>query len=452
MALDAVTQKRIPGPDGRWLLGSLGEFRRDILGFFSRCARDYGDVVSFRLGPKRIVFVSHPDHVEFVLVSGNRNFVKHYALRLLRPVLGNGLLMSEGEFWLRQRRLIQPAFSRSRIESYGATMISETLKLVDCWRDGETRDLHQEMMQLALGIVAKTLLDVNLADETSGIGAALDDLMLDFSHRFESLFTFPIWVPTNANRRLKRAVHTLDAVVADLIRQRRQSNSPGNDLLSILVRARDEDDGQGMTDHQLRDEVMTMFLAGHETTANALTWAWWLLAQHPHVEAKLLDELRRELGTRAPTVADAANLPYTEQFIQESMRLYPPVYAYGRETIAECQIGGYTIPRGVTVFLCPWAMHRDPRFFDRPDEFLPERWADGLAKRLPKYAYFPFSGGPRLCIGNTFAMLEAVLAVAIIAPRFSFGLVPGQDIKPAPSATLRPSQGINVVLRARPSA
>lgn len=442
-------EKLPPGPKGHWLLGSLREFRRDTLAFYRQVTAEYGGIVSYRLGPHRIVLVSDPDLIEQVLVTDNKHYRKHYILRLLTPVLGNGLVTSEGDFWLRQRRLIQPAFNRQRVESYAGIILSHAERLLAGWRDGQTRDIHADMMQLALGIVSKALLDVDAGDRYVEVSEAIEVILHDFEGRFLSAFSAPFWLPTPTNRKLKKAVRRLDAILDEIITQRRAEHHDRGDLLSLLVQARDEDDQSGMTDRQLRDEVMTLFLAGHETTANALAWTWYLLATHPEVEARLLDELNNVLDGRAPTLADVPKLTYTEHVLQESMRLFPPVYTFGREATTEVELGGYQIRAGTTVLLSQWVTQRDQRYFERPDELEPDRWAGGLAKRLPKYAYFPFGGGPRVCIGNTFAMLEATLVLATIAPRFRMSLCPNPPVVPRASVTLRPEHGICCVVNRR---
>ncbi|HTI52318.1 MAG TPA: cytochrome P450 [Planctomycetaceae bacterium] len=444
------TINTIPGPRGHWLLGSLRELRRDPLEFYSRMAREFGDVVSYRLGPHPVVLVSRPDLIEQVLVTDNKHFIKHYALRLLRPILGNGLITSDGSFWLRQRRLIQPAFNRQRIESYAGVMVELTDRLLATWRDGETRDLHADMMQLALGIVSKTLLDVDAGDRYSEVASAIEVILNDFDERFRSAFPPPFWLPlVPRNRRLKAAVRHLDAIIETIIGQRRAERGDRGDLLSLLIEARDEEDATGMTDRQLRDEVMTMFLAGHETTANALAWTWSLLATHPAVADRLRDELASALDGRPPTAADVPHLVYTGQILQESMRLYPPAYTFGREATADVELGGYRIRKGTTVLISQWVMHRDPRFFERPDAFDPDRWSAACGKGVPRYAYFPFGGGPRTCVGNSFAMLEATLVLATIASRFQVTLAPGAAIAPRASVTLRPQNGVPCVIHRR---
>jgi cytochrome P450 len=393
--------------------------------------------------------LNHPDLIEQVLVTQNRNFIKHFITRLLQRLLGEGLLNSEGDVWLRQRRLAQPAFQRSRIDAYGSVMVEYTQRMLHGWRDGERRDVHAEFMRLALEIVAKTLLNADAAGgEAPTVAQALEVLIEDFRYRWGSVFPVPVWLPTPGNRRCKRARQNLEALIYKYIKQARAGGEDRGDLLSMLLQVRDED-GSGMTDQQLRDQVMTLFLAGHETTANALSWTWYLLAGHPHVEAKLAEELQAVLGGRLPTVSDLPRLKYTEYIVNESMRLYPPVFAFGREALADCEIGGYRIPAGATIVMSQWVMHRHPRYFEQPEEFNPSRWENGLLQRLSKYVYFPFGGGPRICIGNTFALLEASLVLATVAQKYRFTLCPEPPVVAAPAVTLRPKHGIWAVLQKR---
>ncbi|HTU89112.1 MAG TPA: cytochrome P450, partial [Gemmataceae bacterium] len=354
---------------------------------------------------------------------------------------------SEGDFWLRQRRLIQPVFQRERILSYAPDMTACALRLIDSWHDGEVRDLHAEMRKLTLAIATKTLFGADASDQSEAVGRALHDAMGTFGQRFFRLIRIPESVPTPGNWRIRKAIRRLDNILYGLINQRRAEKQQ-KDLLSILLHARYESDGSGMTDKQLRDEAMTLFLAGHETTALALAWGWYLLAQHPEVVEKLQAELHQALGGRTPTAADLPNLPYTDIIVQEVMRLYPPAYAIGRQAIQSCTIGGYSVPAGGTILMSQWVVHRDPRYFDDPERFYPERWADGLAKRLPRYAYFPFGGGQRVCIGNSFALMELPLLLATIAQRFNFSLPPGPAVLPRPQLTLQPDRPILARLHA----
>jgi cytochrome P450 len=439
----------LPGPRGRWLLGTLNDFQRDQLGFYVDCAR-YGDVVATRLGPRRAVLFYHPDAIEEVLVARNRDFVKSPGVRLLRPLLGDGLLLSEHDFWLRQRRLVQPAFHRQRVAAYGEVMTAYAQRQLAGWKEGDVLDVHDEMMSLTQAIVAKTLFDAEVSDEADEVGTASYVLMQDFGARIGSLRQLlPSWLPTPANLRARRAIERLDQVVFRMIAGRRRSGEDRGDLLSILLQAQDADDGTVMTDRQVRDEVMTLFMAGHETTAVALSWTWYLLAQHPEVDARLAEELGTVLGSRTPTAADLPRLRYTEMVVTESMRLYPPAYAMGRMSTAPTEIAGHRLDAGVIVILPTWVVQRDARWFEEPEAFRPERWDEELTRRNPRYAYFPFGGGPRQCIGNGFAMMEACLILAAIAQRFRLTLEPGQCVTPTPYVTLRPEPGVRMLLTRR---
>jgi cytochrome P450 len=439
-----------PGPDSREVKtfsGQLGQVTRDPLGFFTHCARTYGDITGMRYYTYRVFFINHPDFIEDVLVTSARKFHKGRVLRANKMLFGEGLLTSEDSFWLRQRRLAQPAFHRARIATYAETMVRYTERVLERWRDGEERDIHQEMMRITLQIVGKTLFDADVARDAREVGKSLE-LLMELSADFRRSILIPSWVPTPRNIRKKRAVRKLDKIIYRIIEERRKSERDAGDLLSMLLAARDED-GSRMTDKQLRDESITLFLAGHETTANALSWTWWLLGQTPAAERKLHAELDSLLGERAPTLDDVAKLKYTEQVLTESLRLYPPAWGTARIAIEDHEIGGYKVPKGTGISLSQWVMHRDPRWFDAPEEFRPERWEDGLAKRLPRFAYFPFGGGPRQCIGNTFALMEAMLVLATIAQRYRFRLVERHPVVPLPSITLRPRHGIRAVLEAR---
>jgi cytochrome P450 len=438
------------GPRGHGLLGSLGDLNRDQLGFYARCAREHGDVVPVRLGPNRCLLIYHPDAIEEVLVARNRDFIKSRGVRVLQGLIGDGLVVSEGELWLRQRRLMQPAFHRQRVAAYGEVMAAYAARQAAGWQDGAVLDIHEEMMAVTRAVVARTLFDADVSDEARAIGDAAETATEFFGRRMQSLLQLvPLWFPTPANVRARRAIGRLDQLVYRIIADRRRSAQDRGDLLSILLQARDADDGSRMTDQQVRDEVLTLFLAGHETTAGALSWTWYLLAQHPEVEARLADELGAILGGRPPTVADLPALRYTEMVVTESMRLYPPAYALGRQAARATEVAGHPIAPGVIVIMPTWVVHRDARWHDEPETFRPERWADDAARRLPRFAYFPFGGGPRQCIGNTFATMEAVLILAAIAQRFRLTLVPGPPVEPRPYITLRPKPGIRVRLERR---
>jgi cytochrome P450 len=438
-----------PGPRGTLLGGSLHDFNTQRLDFFLDVARKYGDLASFRFGPRRMFLASHPDLVEQVLVTDAKHYIKHFGARMYKPVLGNGLVTSEGDFWLRQRRLAQPAFLKTRVLSYAPVMSELTRAMLARWRPGEQVNINAEFSGLTSAIALKTLFGLDDAGDREEF---VESLRLAFdllSARFRNLLQVPMWVPTPRNMRTKRAIAHLYRVVDGFIAQGRLRKVPGDDLLSRLVSAQD-DDGSRMTDKQLREEAMTLYLAGHETTALTLTWSWYLLATHPEAEAKLADEWQRVLAGRAPTPDDLPNLPYTDAVITEAMRVYPPVYLIGREATCDLELGGYRVPKGTTVFMCQWVSHRDPRYFGPdPEAFRPERWLDGLAKRIPKYAYYPFGGGPRVCIGNTFALMEAAILLATVGQRYRFTLDPDAVIDFSPQITLLPTYGIPATLSLR---
>ena len=444
----AAKLKFPPGPSTglkRWSLGPLNN--GDPLGYFTGLMREYGDLVSLRVLNFRILLLNHPDHIEDVLVNHPRKFIRGRVLLANKRVFGRGLLTSDGDFWLRQRRLAQPAFHRARIAGYASTMVEYTERLLHEWQDGEERDIHAEMMRLTLQIVGKTLFDADVERDAQDIGKSME-LLLELSANFRRTIFIPHWVPTPTNFRLERAIRQIERVLYRMIAEKRASGRDSGDLLSMLLAAQDED-GSRMTDQQLRDEAITLFLAGHETTANTLSWTWWLLAQNPAVEAKLHAELRTVLAGRAPSLDDLPKLVYTNHIITESMRLYPPAWGTARTAIEDHEIAGYAIPKGSGVSFAQWSVHRDARWYDAPDEFRPERWEGDLLKRNPKFAYFPFGGGPRQCIGNTFALMETALTLATIAQQYRFRLVPGHPVVPLASITLRPRYGISVVMESR---
>jgi cytochrome P450 len=439
------------GPKARLITGHLSAFRADPLGFLGRCATEYGDFVPLRIGVKRILLISDPEAIEEVLVTKSRDFIKHFGLKQTKTLLGNGLLNSEGDFWLRQRRLAQPAFHRDRIRQYGREMIEYTRRMLAGWKNGERRDLVVEMMALTLRIAAKTLFDAEETGDADIIREQLGKSIRLFNERFTSFIRLPLGWPSPRNLKMRAVTKRLNRIIYKYIeRRRRQGVGHRHDLLSLLLHARDEaGDGRGMTDAQLRDEVMTLFLAGQETTALALSWTWYLLAEHPEVEDELVAELRKELGDRPLTVEDLPRLRYAEAVMNESMRLHPPAYVLGREAIRDTSVGGHRVSKGWTVFMAQSVLHRDPRWWHEPDRFRPKRWLDGSTKDLPKFAFFPFGGGPRMCIGNTFAMMETVIGLAEIARRFHFERTESAPLEPVPSITVRPSRPLTVILHER---
>jgi cytochrome P450 len=444
----------VPGPKPSLLEAFSYRPGRDPLAFFTNLARTYGDIVAYRLGGERLLFVNQPQHIKDVLVTHNRNFTKGRALQRTKRLLGEGLLTSEGATHLRQRRLMQPAFHRERIAAYADMMVAYADRMRGAWRDGETLDVAQEMNRLTLSIVGKTLFDADVEAQAAEVGEALTGVMetfwmtmLPFSDLLEHL-------PVPKLRRGRAARAQLDAIIYGMIAERRRSKRDHGDLLSMLLSAQDEEaEGAAgrMSDVQVRDEAMTIFLAGHETTANALTWTWYLLSTAPDVEAKLHAEVDRVLHGRRPRVADIASLPFVERVVTESMRLYPPAWLIGRRAIADYELGPYVVPARTILVLSPFVTQRDIRFYTDPERFDPDRWTPEFRATLPKFAYFPFGGGPRQCIGESFAWMELVLLVATIAQRWRLQLVPGHPVVPEPVVTLRTKHGVRMTVHQRRS-
>jgi cytochrome P450 len=419
------------------------------LEFFTTLARTYGDVSSYRMAGEQLFLVNEPQLIRDVLVTHNRNFTKSRGLERSRRLLGQGLLTSEGAMHLRQRRLMQPAFQRDRIAGYGDLMVGYADRMRQGWRGGATVDIAREMNRLTLSIVGKTLFDVDVEQQAAAVGEALTAVMESFWLMMLPFAEMVERLPVPRLRRARMARARLDAIIYRMIADRRLSGRDHGDLLSMLLTAQDEDEGGGMTDQQVRDEAMTIFLAGHETTANALTWTWYLLSQNPDVEATLHAEVDRALQGRLPTMKDLASLSYVERVVTESMRLYPPAWIIGRRAIAEYQLGHYVAPPQSILVMSPYVMQRDPRFYADPERFDPERWTPEFRVALPKFAYFPFGGGPRQCIGESFAWMELVLLVATIAQQYRLHLVPGHPVVPQPLITLRARHGMRMTVERR---
>lgn len=430
-----------PGPKGQFLIGNLRDLRRRPLEFMEECVATFGDITHFMIANIPVYLLNHPDMVEDVLVTNNRNFIKPKLLRDTAEVFGRGLLVSDGEFWLRQRRLAAPAFHRDRIASYATVMTDFTERMLERWRPGETLDIHAEMMRVTLEIVTKALFGAEISvEESRRVGHALEIMLERFVDRI-SFLQFLQKLPLPKNLRFRRALASLDEIIYRIIEARRRSGEIGDDLLSMLLGAQDVD-GSSMTDRQVRDETVTLFLAGHETTAVSLSWTFLLLSRNPDVDTKLAEELDRVLGGRVPTLEDIPALAFTGQIVRESMRLFPPAWRVGREAIEACEVAGYPIPAGSQLIMSQWTLHHDARFFDEPMAFRPERWTPELERSLPKFAYFPFGGGPRRCIGDQFAMMEATLLLATIARRCRIDILADQKIEYWPSITLRPRHGL----------
>jgi cytochrome P450 len=441
----------IPGPRNRLFgLPLAGRLRRDRIGTLRQLANAYGDVVGFRVGRQPFVLLNHPDHVEDVLITRARLFKKGRALERARRVLGNGLLTSEADVHLRQRRLVQPAFHKDRIAAYAGTMIVHASRAAERWREGEELDVAGEMNRVTLTIVADTLFGADVGAEAAEVRRALTSVFEMFPITMSPFAPVLERLPLPVVRRYRRAQAHLDRVIFRIIDERRARPVDRGDLLSMLLLASDEEgDGGGMTDAQVRDEVMTLFLAGHETTANALTWTWLLLAQNPDIEPRLHAELDAVLGPRPPQVEDVSRLAYTRRVLAESMRCYPPAWAIGRRALEDFEIGGYTVRRGTVVLVSQYLLHHDARFFCDPERFDPDRWLPERLKSRPKYAYFPFGGGTRVCVGESFAWTEGILVLATLAQRWRLVSLESAPVPMQPVITLRPARAVRMRVTAR---
>jgi cytochrome P450 len=452
-----VSHSTAPGPRGLPFVGSVFPAWRDPLSLFLGARATYGDVVHFRFGPYDYYLVTDPDAIRHVLVDNAKAYTKSRNYLGLRVVLGDGLLTSEGEHWRRQRKLTQPAFHRSRLAGFADQMTRATRDLLGRWEseqgDGPGSaapfDVHREMMRLTFRIVGLTLFSSDVDGDAQEVGQALDVAMHWANEYAESFVRVPPWVPTPANVRFKKAMKTLDEIVYRLIATRRKE--PADDLLGMLIASKGEDGEPGMDDRQLRDEVITMVLAGHETTANLLTWTFYLLSKHPEIEARVREEARRVLGDRDPGLEDVRSLRYTRMVLEEALRLYPPAWVFERQTTAPDTLGGFAVAEGSIVGICPYVLHRHPDLWDNPEGFDPTRFSEERVANRGKYTYLPFGGGARTCIGNAFAMMEAQIILAMIVREHSLSLDPGHAVVPEPSITLRPAGGV-LVRRSRASS
>ena len=464
-----------PGPKGKPLVGSALDFGRAPIKFVTDNFNEFGDIIYFKLGIRDHYQVNNPDYIKHILQDNNSNYAKAKDYDELKLLLGQGLLTSEGDYWLRHRRIAQPAFHHKQLASLANTMTDSANLMLNNWenlsktglRDTPgTRsaanienniELGYEMMRVTLEIVSKTLLSTDVTSDVPVVGKALTFALQYVNDRIVSPFTMPTWLPTPKNLRFARYVKMLNKVVLGIIAERRKNRDPSkkgekyleNDLLTMLMETSDEETGHVMNDEQLRDEVMTIFLAGHETSANALTWIWYLLSQHPQIESKLHAELQQVLDGRTPSVEDIPKLKYTKQIIEEGMRLYPPVWIIGRKATADDEIGGYKIPKNSDILIIPYVNHHHPGFWEEPEVFNPERFTPENSKNRHRYHYFPFGGGQRFCIGSNFAMMEMQLLLATIAQRFRLRLAPGHKVEKNPLVTLRPKYGMMMFLEKR---
>lgn len=441
--------RRAPGPQHATVLGFLSKALHDPLGYVLRVRERYGDVVRVNGWPLFFHVLVHPDHVRHVLQENNRNYWKGETVAKMKVLIGEGLFTSEGDFWRRQRKLAQPAFHRQHIDSFATIMSEATADTLERWRApaeaGKPVDVLAEMSRLALTIVGQALFSLDLSGSASEVGDAMLVALEVLTQRVLHPYNLPLWLPTPRHRALRQATAELDRVVASIIERRRREGGGPPDLLSLLMSARDVDTGEGMSDRQLRDEVMTFVLAGHETTAVTLAWAFHLLSQHPGVEERTRAEVLRALGQRAPRLADLPGLGAARRVIEETLRLYPAVSVITRQSYQADEIGGYEIPADSILFVAPYATHRHPDFWPSPERFDPDRFLPEAAAERPRFAYFPFGGGPRLCIGNEFALMEATIALAMILQRYRLRPLPGHRVESEVRITLRPKHGLPMV-------
>jgi len=450
MAVQAHGRLRdAPGPPPWRAWRDVLAWSRDQVRPVQRLAAEYGDIALLRCGPLRFYFVQHPDLIQECLVTRHKAFKKdHFFVNFVRIILGNGVLTAEGDFHLKQRRMLQPAFYKDRIQSYAESMIQCADALESGWQDGQRINITEEMMQLTLAIVGKTLFNSDVSSDARAVAAAIETILERGDLFLIPLFPRILDLPLARNRKFFGAINDLDTVLYRLIKEHREAGDQG-DLLSMLLAAQDDEDNTRMDDKQVRDEALTLFTAGHETTSLALTWLWYLVGQHPEVEARLHEEVDRVLAGRLPTPADYPQLAYTQRVFQEAIRLYPPTIMVGREALEDTTLGDYAIPKGGIVVMTPYVTHRLPEFYESPDTFEPDRWLPEAAAKQHKHAFIPFGGGQRRCIGEGFAWMEAVLSVATLARHWRIQLDPTHEIDLRPNLTMRPRGGIPATLHRR---
>jgi cytochrome P450 len=440
--------KSIPGPRGLPLLGVMPEMVSDMLGLFTKTARKYGGITQFKLLNSTYLLVTNPDYVRYILQDNYKNYIRGRSVETGRVLLGNGLPLIDGDFWLRERRLLQPAFHRERLGTLASTVRDVIDAFLHAWeqkaRDKQAIDLDDEMMGLTLTVIVKSMFSAEIDDKIQSLSHAFNVASKFMLWRSQQMWAPPLSVPVRRNVEYNRALKVLNDTIYPLITDARQN--PADDLLGMLLAMRDQDTGEGMTDQQARDEVVTIFFAGHETTAASMTWMFYLLSQHPQVEEQLRAEIKSVLDGRAPTFADLSELPYMQQVIYETLRLYPAAYLFAREAVTEDTIDGYPIPAKTLIFITPYITHRDPNFWPDPEQFDPQRFTPKNIARRPRHVYYPFGEGPHLCIGNNFALMEMQLILTLALQRFKLRLVPDQTIALSPEATLRSKHGLKMIV------
>lgn len=448
--MSAVDKSKLPpGPKAKIPLGHLFSYRRDSIGFLRKIAKEYGDIVHFKIGPIRIVLLNHPDHIKEVLTVQHRNFVKGRPLEMAKELLGDGLLTSEGEFHKRHSRMIQPAFHRNMMESYVPAVTKCIAQMMSNWQDGLEADMKDEMTHMSIAIAGKTLFNADIAKEAPEISKALDTATNLFGRISLPFSEWLLKLPLPGNLRFYKAKERLDDTVSRMINERRQNKIDNGDLVSLLLRTQDENGNGGLSDKEIRDEAITLFLTAFDTTSTALTWTWYLLSQNPQAEAELHTELDNVLNGRLPVTEDIPNLKYCRMVFGESMRLYPPSYVIPRQATEDFPIGNFIVPRGSTVLMSPYLIHRDPRFYSNPEKFDPCEWDKHSHGLNSKYEYFPFSRGPRSCIGEPFAWMVGTLAIASVAQSWKIKHVPDHPVELLPLINLRPKYGMMMTLHRR---
>ena len=442
----SASLKSIPGPRGLPILGVMPEMVNDMLGLFSRTAREYGGITQFKLLNSTYLLVTNPDYVKYILQDNYKNYIRGRSVETGRVLLGNGLPLIDGDFWLRERRLLQPAFHRERLGKLATTVSVVIDSFVQAWeqkaRDKQAIDMDDEMMRLTLTVIIKSMFSADIDDKIKSLSHAFNVASKFMLWRSQQMWAPPLSVPIPRNVEYNRALKVLNETIYPLIADSRKN--PKDDLLGMLLAMRDQDTGEGMTDQQARDEVVTIFFAGNETTAASMTWLFYLLSQHPEVEEKLRAEIKSVLDGRGPAFADLSKLVYMQQVLHETLRLYPAAYLFAREAVTDDTLDGYLIPAKTLIFITPYITHRDPNYWPDPERFDPQRFTPENIASRPRHIYYPFGEGPHLCIGNNFALMEMQMILAMALQRFRFGLVPGQTIALKPEATLRSKHGMKM--------
>ena len=442
--------KRPPGPKAGFFFGELRSFNDDSLAYLETLTADYGDFAAARFGPFWLYFINTPELIREVFVTKASAF--HKTLNTKRSLQGinhPNLFSGDGDYWKRARKLAQPAFHTKRINNYADIMVQFTERMVRNWDGKDTLEIDREMANVTMNVVVKTLFDVDLHDETSDLQQAMLNMFSIIDHRIQRVIQIPGWLPTKENQTLADANEVMQRRIGGIIEDRRTSGEDKGDLLSMLLLSQDEENGDGLNNTEVYNEVLALFAAGHETTAGTLTWAWYLLSQHPEYAEALHEEVDRVLGGKPATLENLKELTLTEQIIKETLRLYPAAWAISRQAVEETEIGEYPVQKGTIMVASPWTIHRHPDYWENPDEFRPERFNAENEPNIPRYAYFPFGGGPRICIGNAFAMMEAQLILATVAQHYSLKLDPAQVVEPERRFTLIPKYGMKMLLEKR---